>query len=114
MKYISLFTLLIGLLLVLGSCKKTELDGAYQAYEGTWESFDSKMELQQNGRANYINFQSNRSINGRLIIDGNRLKINAVFAGKNFNIDQHPIEQENDAGEVEMAMVLDGMTFIRE
>lgn len=103
------------LILLCGSgCKKTELSGDLEMYEGRWESFDSELELMSNGRANYYNFQNNRSINGRLIISGNKLKINAVFAGKNFNIDQPPTEQENESGESELVMLLDGLEFIRQ
>lgn len=106
----------ITILIVLSGsgCKKTELSGDLEMYEGRWESFDSELELMSNGRANYYNFQNNRSINGRLIISGSKLKINAVFAGKNFNIDQSPTEQQNESGKMEVIMRLDGLDFIRK
>ncbi len=110
---ISISILMVMLLLGSG-CKKTELNGAYQEYEGRWKSFNSELELMSNGRANYINFQSNRSINGRLVISGDKLKVTAVFASKNFNIDHPPTEQENESGELEVVMRLDGLDFIRQ
>ncbi len=107
--------LLLILVLAFGSgCKKTELSGEFELYEGRWESFNSELELMAKGRANYYDFLNNRSINGRLIIAGNKLKINAVFSGKNFNIDQLPTEQENEEGEMEVIMRLDGVDFTRQ
>lgn len=102
--------------LLFSGCKKTELTGDLAIYAGTWESINATMELKDNGRANFIEFQGNsrRSINGRLIVTDNRIRITAVFASRNFNIDIPPTEQEDENGDTEWIMRLDGIDYIQE
>lgn len=103
-------------LVALGGCKKTELTGDLEIYIGTWESFNRTLELNADGKGNYLeNFGTgNRSVSGRIIIEGDRLKITATFSSKGFNIDHPPLEQENDDGEMETVMMLDGLEYIRQ
>lgn len=103
-------------LVVLSGCKKTELTGDLEIYIGTWESFNRTLELNADGKGNYLeNFGTgNRSVSGRIIIEGDRLKISATFASKGFNIDHPPVEQENDDGDIETVMILDGLEYIRQ
>lgn len=110
------FVVVLCWAVLLTGCKKTELTGDLAKYEGTWESINSTMELKDNGRANFIEFlgTSRRSINGRLIISDSRLRITAVFASRNFNIDIPPTEQENEDGDTEWMMRLDGMDYLRK
>lgn len=112
------FTLMIFLVAtaLISGCKKTELTGDLSIYAGTWESINSTMELKEDGRANFIEFlgTSRRSINGRLIITDNRIRITAVFSSRNFNIDLPPTEQEDEDGNLEMVMRLDGLDYVRQ
>ena len=102
--------------MALIGCKKTELTGDLEIYVGTWESFNRTLELNADGKGNYLENtgNGNRSVSGRIIIDGDRLKISATFASKNFNIDHPPVEQENDEGETETVMRLDGLDYVRQ
>lgn len=111
----NLIIVLVAFALISG-CKKTELTGDLSIYEGTWESINSTMELKENGRANFIEFlgTSRRSINGRLIITESRIRITAVFANRNFNIDMPPTEQEDEDGNIEMMMRLDGLDYVKQ
>lgn len=113
---ISFAVLTLCSVVLFSGCKKTELTGDLAVYAGTWESINATMELKDNGRANFIEFlgTSRRSINGRLIISDSRIRITAVFASRNFNIDIPPTEQENEDGDPEMFMRLDGLDFIKK
>ncbi|TVR39332.1 MAG: hypothetical protein EA392_06950 [Cryomorphaceae bacterium] len=104
--------LLFALALMLGpfmGCKKTELEGAYANYQGSWYGPGIQMTLYSNGRADYTEYSGSATktiTGGRLVIDSSTLRISALFVNQRFNIDQAPKQTEYG-----WTMVLDGKTF---